>query len=419
MRDPPGAGTVDSMADLTAPAPVESINADFFDDPHAQYRRWRAEGPVHRVRFPDDVVRWVVVGYPEAKIALADPRFCKDAGQLSAILHSKRDTTATDPNIVALLSHMLGTDPPAHTRLRKLVNKAFTARQVALLRPRIEQITASLLDALGDRAEVDLMSDFANPLPVTVICELLGVPFDDRADFQAWTKALVTVVGEGEEDERPAASAAMVGYLAKLVRAKQSEPAEDLLSELVLADDEGDRLTDQELVSMAFLLLVAGHETTVNLIGNGVLALLRNPEQWQALRADPTGVPAAIEEFLRFDGPVDMATARYTAEPVTLGDTEIPADEIVYVALSAANRDPARFAAPDTLATDTPTAGHLAFGHGIHFCVGAPLARMEAEIAFTALLQRFPDLTLSPTADVHWQTSTLIRGLLELPVRLR
>ncbi|MGF0319104.1 cytochrome P450 family protein [Nocardia fluminea] len=407
------------MADLTAPAPVESINADFFDDPHAQYRRWRTEGPVHRVRFPDDVVRWVVVGYPEAKIALADPRFRKDAVQLSAILHSKRDTTATDPNIVALLSHMLGTDPPAHTRLRKLVNKAFTARQVALLRPRIEQITASLLDALGDRDEVDLMSDFANPLPVTVICELLGVPFDDRADFQAWTKALVTVVGEGEEDERPAASAAMVGYLAKLVRAKQSEPAEDLLSELVLADDEGDRLTDQELVSMAFLLLVAGHETTVNLIGNGVLALLRNPEQWRALRADPTGVPAAIEEFLRFDGPVDMATARYTAEPVTLGGNEIPADEIVYVALSAANRDPARFAAPDILATDTPTAGHLAFGHGIHFCVGAPLARVEAEIAFTALLQRFPDLTLSPTADIHWQTSTLIRGLLELPVRLR
>ncbi|MFD6454014.1 cytochrome P450 [Nocardia sp. NPDC060220] len=314
---------------------------------------------------------------------------------------------------------MLGTDPPAHTRLRKLVNKAFTSRQVALLRPRIEQITASLLDAMGDRDEVDLMNDFANPLPVTVICELLGVPFEDRADFQAWTKALVTVVGEGEQDERPAASAAMVGYLAKLVRTKQSAPAEDLLSQLVLADEEGDRLTDQELVSMAFLLLVAGHETTVNLIGNGVLALLRNPEQWQALRADPTGVPAAIEEFLRFDGPVDMATARYTAEPVTLGDTEIPAGEIVYVALSAANRDPARFAAPDTLATDTPTAGHLAFGHGIHFCVGAPLARVEAEIAFTALLHRYPDLTLAPTADLRWQTSTLIRGLLELPVRLR
>lgn len=418
MRIPPGAGTVDSMADRTAPAHVESIGADFFDDPHAQYRRWRAEGPVHRVRFPDDVVRWVVVGYQEAKIALADPRFRKDVGQVDTILHRKRGTEAMDPNIIALLSHMLGTDPPVHTRLRKLVNKAFTSRQVAKLRPRIEQITESLLDAMSERDEVDLMSEFANPLPVTVICELLGVPFEDRDDFQSWTKALVTVVGEGEEDERPAASAAMVGYLAKLVRAKQSEPAEDLLSQLVLADDEGDRLTDQELVSMAFLLLVAGHETTVNLIGNGVLALLRNPEQWLALRADPAGVPTAIEEFLRFDGPVDMATVRYTSEPITLGDTEIPEGEIVYVALAAANRDPARFPDPDTLATDTAAAGHLAFGHGIHFCVGAPLARVEAEIAFTRLLRRFPDLTLSPTADLHWQTSTLIRGLLELPVRL-
>ncbi|MFD3508184.1 cytochrome P450 [Nocardia sp. NPDC058666] len=407
------------MADLTTPAPVESIGTDFFDDPHAHYARWRATGPVHRVLFPDNVIRWVVVGYQEAKIALADPRFRKDISHVDEIVQSKKQSTPTDPNVLALLSHMLGTDPPVHTRLRKLVNKAFTSKQVAALRPRIEQITESLLDAMSDRDDVDLMAEFANPLPVTVICELLGVPFDDRDDFQAWTKALVTVVGESAEEQRLAASAAMVGYLAKLVRTKQSEPADDLLSQLVLADDDGDRLTDRELVSMAFLLLVAGHETTVNLIGNGVLALLRNPDQWKSLRTDPTGIPAAIEEFLRFDGPVDMATVRYTTEPITLGDTEIPADELVYVSLAAANRDPARFPDADTLTTDTPTPGHLAFGHGIHFCVGAPLARVEAEIAFTALLRRYPDLTLSPTADLHWQSSTLIRGLLELPVRLR
>ncbi|MFC6012069.1 cytochrome P450 family protein [Nocardia lasii] len=407
------------MADLIASTPVESIGADFFDDPHAHYHRWRATGPVHQVRFPDDVVRWVIVGYREAKLAMADPRFRKNIGRVDEILHAKRNSTPSDPNVVALLSHMLSSDPPEHTRLRKLVNKAFTSRRVALLRPRIEQITASLLDAMSEHDEVDLMSAFADPLPVTVICELLGVPFADRDDFQAWTRTLVTVVGEGEQDDRPAASAAMVGYLAKLVRTKQSRPAEDLLSHLVLADDDGDRLTDRELVSMAFLLLVAGHETTVNLIGNGVLALLRHPEQWQALRADPTGIPAAIEEFLRFDGPVDMATVRYTTEPVTLGGIEIPADELVYVALAAANRDPARFTDPDTLATATPTSGHLAFGHGIHFCVGAPLARLESEIAFTALLARYPDPTLSPTADLHWQSSTLIRGLRDLPVRLR
>ncbi|MEU4596792.1 cytochrome P450 [Nocardia sp. NPDC023988] len=408
------------MADTTAAPRVESIGADFFDDPHAHYRRWRAAGPVHRVRFPDDVVRWVIIGYAEARAALADPRLAKDVGQVEAILHEKRRVTRSDPNVSALLSHMLGTDPPAHTRLRKLVNKAFTAKQVAGLRPRIEQITEDLLDATADRDEFDLMEEFANPLPVTVICELLGVPFADRDDFQAWTRALVTVVGEGEDEERPAAGAAMVGYLADLVRAKQADPADDLLSELVLADDDGDRLTDKELVSMAFLLLVAGHETTVNLIGNGMNALLRDRAQWQALCADPAAVPRAIEEFLRFDGPVDMATVRYTAEPVTLGGTEIPQGELVYVSVAAANRDPARFADPDTLATDGHTTGHLAFGHGIHFCVGAPLARLEATIAVTALQRRYPDLRLAPAAlTPRWQTSTLIRGLLALPVLTR
>ncbi|GGN67844.1 cytochrome P450 family protein [Nocardia rhizosphaerihabitans] len=405
------------MADTTAAARVESIGADFFDDPHAHYRRWRAAGPVHRVRFPDDVVRWVVVGYAEARVALADPRLRKDMATAAAILDGKR-TAPTDPNALALLTHMLSTDPPGHTRLRKLVNKAFTTRQVAALRPRIEQITAELLDAMAGADEVDLMDAFANPLPVTVICELLGVPFDDRDDFQTWTRALVGVVGE--EEHRPAAAAAMAEYLSELVRAKQTQPAHDLLSELVLADDDGDRLTDPELVAMAFLLLVAGHETTVNLIGNGVNALLRHPDQWQALCADPTGIPAAIEEFLRFDGPVDMATVRYTDEPVTLGGTEIPAGELVYVALAAANRDPARFTDPEALTTDGHPTGHLAFGHGIHFCVGAPLARLEAEIAFTALLRRFPGLRLAESATtVRWQTSTLIRGLLELPVRVR
>lgn len=405
------------MADTTAAARVESIGADFFDDPHAHYRRWRAAGPVHRVCFPDDVVRWVVVGYAEARVALADPRLRKDMATAAAILDGKR-TAPTDPNALALLTHMLSTDPPGHTRLRKLVNKAFTTRQVAALRPRIEQITAELLDAMAGADEVDLMDAFANPLPVTVICELLGVPFDDRDDFQTWTRALVGVVGE--EEHRPAAAAAMAEYLSELVRAKQTQPAHDLLSELVLADDDGDRLTDPELVAMAFLLLVAGHETTVNLIGNGVNALLRHPDQWQALCADPTGIPAAIEEFLRFDGPVDMATVRYTDEPVTLGGTEIPAGELVYVALAAANRDPARFTDPEALTTDGHPTGHLAFGHGIHFCVGAPLARLEAEIAFTALLRRFPGLRLAESATtVRWQTSTLIRGLLELPVRVR
>ncbi|MFC4373792.1 cytochrome P450 [Nocardia halotolerans] len=405
------------MADLSAPARVETIGADFFDDPHTHYRRWRAAGPAHRVRFPDDVIRWVIVGYAEARAALADPRLQKNTVRADEILRGKRDGTPTDANTMALLQHMLSTDPPEHTRLRKLVNKAFTTRAVAALRPRIEQITEELLDAQTGSGAVDLMETFANPLPVMVICELLGVPYGDREDFQAWTRALVGVVGE--EEHRPAAAAAMAEYLANLVRAKQSRPADDLLSQLALADEDSDRLTDRELVSMAVLLLIAGHETTVNLIGNGAYALLRHPGQWAALRADPAGVPAAVEEFLRFDGPIDMATLRFTAEPVTVGGIEIPDGEIVYVALAAANRDPARFADPDELTVDGPTAGHLAFGHGIHFCVGAPLARLEADIAFTALLRRYPDMRLAdPAATAHWQTSTLMRGLLDLPVHL-
>ncbi|WP_278264430.1 cytochrome P450 [Nocardia sp. AG03] len=407
------------MADLSAPSRIESLGTEFFDDPHAHYRRWREAGPVHRVRFPDEVVRWVIVGYPEARAALADPRLRKDMARAAAILDDKRDAEPIDAESLVLLTHMLSTDPPGHTRLRKLVNKAFTTRRVAGLRPRIEEITEDLLDAMAAADEVDLMEVFANPLPVTVICELLGVPFADRADFQSWTRSLVGVPGEADE-ERSAAAKAMTRYLSELVRAKQSHPADDLLSHLVLADDEGDRLTDHELVAMAFLLLVAGHETTVNLIGNGVYALLRHPDQWRALCADPAGVPAAVEEFLRFDGPVDMATVRFTAEPVTVGDTEIPEGELVYVALSAANRDPARFGDPDALTIDGPASGHLAFGHGIHFCVGAPLARLEAEIAFTALQRRYPELRLAdPASHPHWQTSTLIRGLRELPVRLR
>lgn len=406
------------MVDIEAADRIATLDDDFFADPHAHYRVWREQGPVHRVRFPDGASRWVIVGYAEARAALADPRLRKNALRIEELLSAKRRTPPMSPQWLALNTHMLNTDPPDHHRLRKLVNKAFTARKVAELRPRVEQITAGLLDEMSAHDEVDLMAAFAVPLPVRVICELLGIPFADRDDFHDWTKALVGVLGRDEERAR--ASVAMVSYLRELVRAKQDDPAEDLLSALVHAREDDDRLTEAELVSMAFLLLVAGHETTVNLIGNGVHALLRDRSQLDALRADPSAVPAAVEEFLRYDGPVDMATVRYTEESVRVGDTDIPAGELVYVALAAANRDADRFRDPDVLDIDGDAGGHLAFGHGIHFCVGAPLARMEASIAFTALLRRFPDLALASGAfPARWQVSTLIRGLHELPVRLR
>ncbi|MRH88324.1 cytochrome P450 [Nocardia sp. SYP-A9097] len=396
---------------------IETIGADFFDDPHAHYRRWRERGPVRPVRFPDGVIRWVIVGYAEGRAALADPRLQKDIAKVDALVSAKRGTPPTDPRQLALLTHMLNLDPPDHTRLRKLVGKAFTAHRVARLRPRIEEIAAGLLDALADRDEVDLLREFAVPLPITVICELLGVPLAERGEFHRWTRDLVGVVGR--ERERTQASLAMAEYLTRLIHTKQAEPQDDLLSSLIRVGDDGDALTENELVAMSFLLLVAGYETTVNLIANGTHALLLHPERISALRADPTAIPDAVEEFLRYDGPVNLSTVRYTTAPITIGDTEIPTGELVYIALAAANHDPARFSAPDTLdPTRTPTT-HLAFGHGIHFCLGAPLARLEATIAFTALLQRFPNLRRSRTATVHWQSSTLIRGLLELLVHLR
>ncbi len=407
------------MADTDTEIPVRALEEDFFADPHAHYRRWRADGPVHRVLFPDGVHRWVVIGYAEARAALADSRLRKNVFEIDALLAERRDAAPANPQWLALTNHMLNIDPPEHARLRTLVNKAFTARKVLDLRPRVERIAADLLDALagGPAREVDLLAEFAMPLPVTVICELLGVPLDDRADFQRWTHGLVVVVGR--EAERGAAASAMIGYLRGLVAAKRAAPGEDLLSALVTAREDGDRLTDEELVSMAFLLLVAGYETTVNLIANGMYALLRDPAQLAALRADRSAVPAAVEEFLRFDGPVDMATARYTAEPVRIGEYEIPVGEMIYVAVTAANRDPARFSAPDSLGIESDSSGHLSFGHGIHYCVGAPLARLEASIAVGSLLQRFPDIALpSGAPEPRWQPSTLIRGMFALPVLL-
>ncbi|WP_245713888.1 cytochrome P450 family protein [Nocardia vaccinii] len=288
---------------------------------------------------------------------------------------------------------------------------------MAALRARIEQITDELIDAMAGQTRVDLIREFAQPLPIAVICELLGVPFGDREAFQEWTKVLIG--NWAGPDERSRAGAEMTRYLAELVAAKRREPGDDLLSGLLQARADADPLDEGELVAMAFLLLVAGHETTVNLIGNGAYALLRNRSQFEALRADGSAIPAAIEELLRFDGPVGWATLRYTVEPVHIGDTDIPADEIVYIALAAADHDPFRFGGGDDLNIAADASGHLAFGYGFHYCVGAPLARLEAGIAFAALLDRFPNLSLAEGFTPEWQISTIIRGLSELPVRLR
>ena len=395
------------------------IAEDFAQDAHLFAELLRAEGPVLRAKMPRGLPCYLVTGFAEARSLLADPRLSKNSRRARELFEAKLPSgEAMQGGVGADLSfHMLNSDPPDHTRLRKLVNKAFTARTVARLRPRIEEITAELLDGLAGRETADLLPSFAAPLPITVICELLGVRTEDRTEFSAWSRTLLSA---SQPEEMQDAAGKMFGYLTELIAQKRAEPAEDLLSDLVHATDDGDALTEAELVSMAFLLLVAGHETTVNLIANGVLALLREPEQLARLRADPSLLPNAVEEFLRFDGPIHLATLRFTAEPVEVGGVTIPEDEFVLISLLGANRDAERFPEPDQLDITRAAGGHLAFGHGIHYCVGAPLARLEAEIALGALLDRFPALTLDAKPDeLRYRPSSLVHGLEALPVRLR
>ncbi|HWE88849.1 MAG TPA: cytochrome P450 [Pseudonocardiaceae bacterium] len=400
------------MTDIASPPRMDD---HFIQDPHALYRRLQEERPVAEVITPEQSRAWLITRYADVRAALADPRLSKDSRQLGELFH--RRVEGPQGYLGELSQHMLNTDPPDHARLRTLVNKAFTARRVELLRPRIEAITSVLLDRIAGRDEVDLLDVLAVPLPITVICELLGVPDGDRDDFRRWSNTLLSV-GVPEQVFRDAMTS-MVGYLTELALSKREHPADDMLSALVEARDAEDRLTEGELISTAFLLLVAGHETTVNLIGNGMLALLRDPDQLAALRADRSLLSGAVEEFLRYEGPLNHATLRFTAEPVTIGGVLIPADEFVIVAVGAANRDPDRYPEPDQLDIGRDAGGHMAFGHGIHYCLGAPLARLEAQIAFAALLDRFEYLALAVEPDaLRWRQSSLIRGLTTLPVRL-
>jgi cytochrome P450 len=401
----------------TETAPETLFTPEFFQDPQTFQAELRAETPARAVITPNGFRVWVVSRYEEAKAVLADPTVQKNTAGMREVMAGNRvgDTEAREfaPD---LSQHMLSMDPPDHTRLRRLVTKAFTARRIEQMRPRIEEITAELLGRLSAGDEVDLLDVFAFPLPITVISELLGVDDEDREQFR---RASNTLISSGGPEETRAAGQWMVGYFTRLIAAKRAEPGDDLLSALIETSEDSDRFSEQELVSMAFLLLVAGHETTVNLIGNGMLALLSHPDQLAKLKADPSLMPGAVEEFLRFRSPVNMSTFRFTTEPVVLGDVTIPADSLVLVGLGSANRDEDRFEHADQLDITRPVGGHLAFGHGIHYCLGAPLARLEGEIAFRGLLAAFPDMKLAVAPDdLTWRISILVHGLEKLPVVL-
>ncbi|WP_329137829.1 cytochrome P450 [Streptomyces sp. NBC_01476] len=393
---------------VTGIVDLSALGREFVADPFAFYARLREQGPLHRANSPLQGDIWLVVGYEEARAVLADPRLSKDW----------RTVVPDTQEIPSISANMLESDVPVHTRLRKLVAREFTSRRIEALRPRVQEITDRLLDEMAPRTSADLIEALAFPLPMTVICELLGVPDLDRETFSTLSRK---AIGESDGyDDGAAATDLLSRYLAELIEDKRrGGPQPDLLSALIRArDDDGDQLSAAELVGMAFLLLVAGHETTVNLIANGVLALLRHPDQLAALRADPGLMPGAIEEMLRYDGPLENATFRFTREPTEIAGRLLPAGQLIAVVLAAGDRDPGRFPSPDTFDIRRETQGHLAFGHGIHYCLGAPLARMEGQIALTSLLARCPGLTLDATPDeLTWRSGHLMRGLQRLPVR--
>jgi cytochrome P450 len=390
------------------------------DDPFPLFAQVRELGAVHPVTLADGHDAWLIVRFDEAMAALNDPRLSKD---MQAALTSGSEVVAEGLPGPEFAHHMLTVDPPDHTRLRRLVSAAFSPRRVEALRPSVQAITDDLLDdiaAKGPESRVDLVSAFAFPLPFTVICELLGVPQTDRSRLgHAFTRLLVPTTTETEYAEAKRASDEVVGMLRELVAAKEVAPGDDLVSALISARDGDERLDSQELLSTIFQLMVAGHDTTASLIGNSVVALFRNPEQLSVLRDDAGRIPAALEEFLRFDAPVPHSTFRYAAETLTIAGREIPAGAQVIISMAAANRDHDRYARAESLDLERSTTRHLAFGYGVHHCLGAPLARMEGQIALGSLLRRFPELALAVRSeDLHWShgDGLVLRGLSELPV---
>ena len=391
----------------------------FKANPYPFYARLRAEAPVFRVRLPDKQPAWLVTRYDDVAGVLKDERFVKNRDSALTPGQSRKQPWVPDL-FKPLARNMLDLDAPDHTRLRALVHKAFTPRLIEEIRNRIQSLTEDLIDAAERRGRMDLIRDYALPIPTTIISEMLGVPVSDRHRFHRWSQVIVASAPSGWRMLRAIPSAmAFLRYIRRLVKARRSSPRDDLVTALVHAEEVGARLDEDELVSMVFLLLIAGHETTVNLIGNGSLALLNHPHQMRRLREDPSIIKPAVEELLRFDGPLATATERYAREDVALGGTTIPRGALVYAVLGSANRDERQFPDPDMLDLTREPNRHLAFGLGIHYCLGAPLARLEGQIAIGTLLRRLPNLRLAiPPGALRWRRGLVLRGLAALPVEL-
>lgn len=408
---------------MDAPNIIQSETTEYLTDPYSTYARIRDSGcPVQEASLDGQHV-WVVTSYEDARRALASPHLANDPRAWPESMTFRQSHEQFGPN-------MLARDGEDHARLRRLAARAFTARRVARLRPHIEAVASALLDQMERHDEVELISQFAYPLPMQVICELLGVPDEDEADFRRWTAAIVTSQVQTQEilQLRDESLRDMQDYLGRLLDARAESIREelapddqpDLISAMLSRSEADDRLTKVELVGTLVLLLIAGHETTVNLIATGMRSLFAHPDQLELLLSRPDLCPQAVEELLRYDGPVLRSAYRVTTADLVLSGVTVPSGSLVAVVLGSANRDGAAFENADRLDFERPRPPHAAFGFGEHFCLGAPLARLEGQIALTGLLARFPGISLNVDADrLVWRSTAILRGLNALPVRLR
>jgi cytochrome P450 len=390
----------------------------FFTDPYVMYRHLRENDPIHRSRL---INGWVMTRYADVTAVLRDARYSADERNQSN--YEKMRARAVKQGVMdadeSYGGSMLRVDPPDHTRLRTLVSRAFTPRIVEGLRGRVEAIVEQHLDAVADQGGMDVIAALAYPLPVIIIAEMLGIPAEDHGRFKHWSDEMLRGMGISTDDDvrrSRRAQRELRAYFEGVASARRAEPREDLLSALLAVEDENGGLSTDELYETCALLLVAGHETTTNLIGNGLLALLRHPEQFDVLRREPCRAERAVEELLRYDSPV-QATTRIVPEDIQFDGHVFRKGQQVALILGAANRDPGQFPEPDRLDVTREDARHAAFGHGIHFCLGSPLARLEAPIAFRAMIERFPNMRLDETMTPRWKDNLILRGLQQLPVR--
>ncbi len=397
-------------------ASIDITSATFKANPFPFYAQLRAQAPVFAVKLPTKERAWLVTRYDDVLSVLKDERFAKDRRNAMSPEQLKKQPWIP-PMFKPLERNMLDLDSPDHTRLRALVHKAFTPRLIEQMREQIQALTNELLDAVEPNGSMDLIADFALPLPLTVIGRILGVPSEDNDKFHRWTKTMISGGTNRNLFVLVPSMMSFMGYLKKLIKQRRAAPKDDLVTALVQAKDGSDSLSEDEILAMIVILLVAGHETTVNLIGSGTLALLEHPDQLAKLRNEPTLIKTAIEELVRFVCPVETATERYAREDIPIVGTTIPRGELVLAVLGSANRDAKYFDNPDALDITRSNNKHLSFGHGVHYCLGAPLARLEGQIAISTLLQRMPNLHLSVAPDqLRWHGAFVLRGLEALPV---